>query len=44
MQVADLLKRGIKRKADGFWKPEKVSTSTCMCCLMDPKTYNEVRM
>jgi hypothetical protein len=42
MQVAEYYKQGIKRKPEGYGEPNKVSTSTCMVCLQDPKTYCQV--
>ena len=39
-----LYRQGIKRKPEGFGDPVKVSTSTCMVCLQDPRTYCQVNI
>ena len=41
-KLAESLKEGVSKKPKGFGDPGKVSTSTCMICLQDPKTYNQV--
>ena len=42
LKVAEYHKKGIYLKPKNFGNAAKVSTSTCMVCLQDPKTYNQV--
>ena len=41
-KLAESVKEGVSKKPKCFGDPGKVSTSTCMICLQDPKTYNQV--
>ena len=43
LKVAEYHKKGIYLKPKNFGDAAKVSTSTCMVCLQDPKTYNKVK-
>ena len=40
-KVATYLNQGIIKKPAGYGKQDKISTATCMVCLMPPTTYNK---